>query len=153
MTCSQVRKNKTLLYRYLQGEKSRHVSYGCCLAVKLCLALCDSMDSSPPDSSAHGISQTRMLKWVVISLSRGYSQLRGIFQPMAPALEGNSLPLSHLGSSFHIRYPFLFMVKQLDRVEHIWGKKIIQYQAKWRIQYRIRKDSKPINYPIKYKNI
>ena len=34
---------------------------------------CNPMDSSLPDSSAHGISQTRILEWVVISISRGSS--------------------------------------------------------------------------------
>ena len=36
--------------------------------------LCNPMDWSPPGSSIHGISQTRMLDWVAISFSRGYSQ-------------------------------------------------------------------------------
>ena len=35
---------------------------------------CDLMDSSPPGSSVHGISQTRIMVWVVISFFRGYSQ-------------------------------------------------------------------------------
>ena len=38
--------------------------------------LCNPMDWSPPGSSIHGISQTRMLEWVAISFSRGYSQSR-----------------------------------------------------------------------------
>ena len=29
----------------------------CCLVTKMCLSLCDPMDSSPPGSSVHGISQ------------------------------------------------------------------------------------------------
>jgi len=29
----------------------------------------------PPGSSVHGISQTRILEWVAISFSRGFSQL------------------------------------------------------------------------------
>ena len=37
---------------------------------------CDSMDCSPPGSSAHGILQARMLEWVAISFSRGSSQPR-----------------------------------------------------------------------------
>ena len=32
------------------------------------------MDCSPPDSSAHGIFQARILEWVAISSSRGSSQ-------------------------------------------------------------------------------
>ena len=31
---------------------------------------CSPMDCSPPGSSAHGISQTRLLEWVAISSSR-----------------------------------------------------------------------------------
>ena len=32
---------------------------------------CRPLDSSPPGSSIHGISQARILKWVAISFSRG----------------------------------------------------------------------------------
>ena len=46
------------------------------LVAQLCLTLCDPMDCSPPGSSVHGISQARTLEWVVISFSRGSSQLR-----------------------------------------------------------------------------
>ena len=42
-----------------------------------CLTLCDSMDCSLPGSSIHGIFQTRILKRVAISFSRGYSWPRG----------------------------------------------------------------------------
>ena len=38
--------------------------------------LWDPMDCSPPGSSAHGISQTRILEWVAISSSRGSSRPR-----------------------------------------------------------------------------
>ena len=44
----------------------------CCLVAKLCPTLCDPMDCSLPSSSAHGISQARILVWVAISFSRGY---------------------------------------------------------------------------------
>ena len=36
--------------------------------------LCESMDYSPPGSSARGIFQARILEWVAISYSRGSSQ-------------------------------------------------------------------------------
>ena len=39
--------------------------------------LCDPMDCSSPGSSAHGISQSRILEWLAISFSRGSSQPRG----------------------------------------------------------------------------
>ena len=45
----------------------------CCLVAKLCLTLCDPVDCSLSGSSIHGISQTRILEWVVISSARGSS--------------------------------------------------------------------------------
>ena len=38
-----------------------------------CLTVCDPVDCSLPGSSIHGIFQARVLEWVVISFSRGYS--------------------------------------------------------------------------------
>ena len=40
------------------------------LVAKLCPTLCDPMESSPPGSSVHGISQARILEWVAIFFSR-----------------------------------------------------------------------------------
>ena len=48
--------------------------HGRCLVTKLCLMLCDPVDSSPPGSSNHGILQARMLEWVALCFSRGSSQ-------------------------------------------------------------------------------
>ena len=41
-----------------------------------CLALCNSMNCSLPGFSVHGILQTRILQWVAIPFSRGFSQPR-----------------------------------------------------------------------------
>ena len=41
-----------------------------------CPTLCDPINCSPPGSSVHGIFQARILKWVVISFSRGFSWSR-----------------------------------------------------------------------------
>ena len=41
-----------------------------------CPTLCDPMDCSLPGFSVHGIFQARIREWVVISFSRGSSQLR-----------------------------------------------------------------------------
>ena len=43
---------------------------------QLCPTLCDPMVYSLPGSSAHGILQARMLKWIAISLSRRSSRSR-----------------------------------------------------------------------------
>ena len=48
----------------------------CCLVAKSCQTLCNPMDSSPPGSSVHGISQVRILEWVDVSFSRGFSRSR-----------------------------------------------------------------------------
>ena len=41
-----------------------------------CPTLCNPMDCSLPGSSVHGIFQARVLEWIAISFSRGFSQLR-----------------------------------------------------------------------------
>ena len=43
---------------------------GCALS---CARLCNPMDHNSPDSSVCGISQSRILKWVAMSSSRGSS--------------------------------------------------------------------------------
>ena len=47
-----------------------------CMLSQSCLTICDSMDSSPPGSSIHGLLQARVLEWVAISSSRGPSPPR-----------------------------------------------------------------------------
>ena len=46
------------------------------LGAQSCLTLWDPMDCSPSGSSVHGILQTRILEWAVISFSRRSSQRR-----------------------------------------------------------------------------
>ena len=48
----------------------------CSLVTQSCPTLCDPMDCRLPGSSFHGILQARVLEWVAISFSRGYSQPR-----------------------------------------------------------------------------
>ena len=50
------------------------------LVTQSCLTLCDPMDFSLPGSFVHGILQVRILEWVAIPFSRGYSQFRGQIQ-------------------------------------------------------------------------
>ena len=56
------------------------------------------MDRSLPGSSVHGILQARILEWVALP-SRDLLDL-GIeaVSPVSPALDVDSLPLSHQGS-------------------------------------------------------
>ena len=50
--------------------------YVCVLIAQSCLTLCNPTDSDPPGSSVHEILQARILDWVVIPFSRGFSQPR-----------------------------------------------------------------------------
>ena len=63
-----------------------------------CLTLCDPMDSSPPDSSVHGIRQARTLEWVAFPFSWGSSQCRYQTQVSGPA--GRFLPVEPPGRPF-----------------------------------------------------
>ena len=52
------------------------ITFVCCLVAKLCLGPYNPIDCRLPGFSADGISQSRVLEWVAISFSRGFSQLR-----------------------------------------------------------------------------
>ena len=64
--------NITHTHTHITHTRVLHV----CSVVKSCLTLCDPVDYSSPGSSAHGISQARILEWVAISFSRGSSWSR-----------------------------------------------------------------------------
>ena len=59
------------------------------LVAQSCLTLCDPMDCSPPGSSVHGILLARILEWLVIPFSRGYSWPRD--QTQTPCIWRQSL--------------------------------------------------------------
>ena len=46
---------------------------GACQVIQSCPTLCDPMDYSPPRSSVYGILQARILEWVAMPSSRGFS--------------------------------------------------------------------------------
>ena len=76
------------------------------LITRLCLPLSDSMDHKPPGPTVHGISQARILEWVVISFSRESSQPRdptrvscivgGLFTTEPPGKTLNVCTLNYL---------------------------------------------------------
>ena len=61
-----------------------------------CPTLWDPMDCSPPGSSVNGIFQARILERVAISFLLPDPGI----EPMAPAFQVDSLPLSHWGNPF-----------------------------------------------------
>ena len=72
----------TVLLSLTWEEKSEsnsisYISSVCvCSVTQSCPTLCDPMDCGPPDSSVHGILQTRIQEQVAISSSRGSSRPR-----------------------------------------------------------------------------
>ena len=79
------------------------IYYECMQAklLQLCLTLCDPMDCSPPGSPVHGILQARILEGLSC-LPLGDLPDLGIepAAPAAPALQADSLLLSHHGSPY-----------------------------------------------------
>ena len=61
---------------------------------------CSLLDCSPPGSSVHGISQARILEWVVTFFSRGIFRTQA--SKLFPALQVNCLPLRDPGSPFNL---------------------------------------------------
>ena len=60
-------------YDFLVNGIVWYVAPRCCLVTKLCLTLCDPTELNPPGSSAHGISQARILERAAMPSSRGSS--------------------------------------------------------------------------------
>ena len=60
------------------------------------LLSCNPMDCSPPGSSVHWVFQGRILEWVAIPFSRGFSQPRD--QTRVSCWQMDSLPPGHRGS-------------------------------------------------------
>ena len=70
----------------------------CCLVTKSCPALCHPVDSTPPGSSAHGISQARILVWITIFFSRESAHPRD--RTRIPCREGRFFTTVPLGASW-----------------------------------------------------
>ena len=96
--CFQILKSH--IYSFPKGIPLRTdlpVHADCSLVTQSCLTHCNAMDCSPPGSSVHEISQTRLLEWVAISFSRGSSQPRD--QTHVTCIGRWTLLLNHQGSS------------------------------------------------------
>ena len=57
-------------YQWSQGERA---GGGMVIESFSLVQLSDPMDYSPPGFSVHGILQARILEWVAVSFSRGFS--------------------------------------------------------------------------------
>ena len=72
-----------------------------------CPTLCDPMDCSPPGSSVLGMLQVRVLEWVAIPFSRGYSQPRDRTQ-VSLNCRWILYQLSHQGSPIDLSLAFVY---------------------------------------------
>ena len=87
----------------LWERNCHHLNYCCCLVIKLCSTLVTPWIVAC-QAPLHGIFQVRILDWVAISFFRGSSQSRNqiiifLHSRWSPALQADSLPLSHQGST------------------------------------------------------
>ena len=69
------------------------------LRMHACSVMSDPLDYSLPDSSVHRIFQAKILEWVAISSFKDIPNpgIKSEF-PASPALQADSLQLSHQGS-------------------------------------------------------
>ena len=97
---SQFHSNETQRERERERERETECVCVCvCVCTQLCLTFCDPKDCSLPGSWVHGILLARILEWVVISFFRGsFWPRHGTRVSVSPALQADSLPLSHQGS-------------------------------------------------------
>ena len=70
------------------------------LVIQLCLTLCNPMNCSLPGSCVREILQVRILEWVAISFSRGFSQPKD--QTQVGALQACSLPHEPPGKPIYV---------------------------------------------------
>ena len=77
------------------------------------VTLYDPMECNSPGVFVHGILQVRILEWVAIPFSRGFPDPGN--EPRSPALQVDSLPLSHLWSPINydrfIKWNAIFWLK------------------------------------------
>ena len=95
----------TAIYVFLNLCEAIYVKWSC--SAVSCPTLCEPRDCSLPGSSIHGIFQARVLEWVAISFSRGFSQLR--YRTQVSHIAGKTLYcLSHQGSPmcFYVLFNF-----------------------------------------------
>ena len=63
-----------LLTNPTKNEKASKLSRVRAESLQSCPTLCEPMDRSPPGSSVLGILQARILEWVAMPSSRGFSR-------------------------------------------------------------------------------
>ena len=95
--------NIVINLKSLAPNSNRFSLYTCTLS---CSTLYNPMDWSPPGFSVQGILQPRILGWVAFC-PPGYLPNPGkeLMSPESPALQADSLPLSHQGNLYPVDSP------------------------------------------------
>ena len=85
-------------------------------SLQSCSTLCDPMDYSPPGSPVLGILQAKEYWSGLPCPPSGDLPDLGIepASPVAPALQGDSLPLGHLGSPLYVSFTATSLVLQIE---------------------------------------
>ena len=109
----------------------------CCLLLSSVWLFATPMDFSSPGSSAHGISQARILEWVAVSFSRGSSRPRnwtcisciagGFFTTVKPLWRSTREAHTNLYTCTYIHVHITKERKQsswvtLEQFKHHWNK-------------------------------
>ena len=89
---------------------------GCC--PQSCSTLCDSVDCRPPGSSVHQILQARILQWVAVSFSRGFSQLN-----LNTGFQSDTSPASPADEFFATEPCSGYRSPKTHRQQRSWGRK------------------------------
>ena len=92
------------------------------LFAQSCLTLCNPMNCRPPVFSVHGILQARILEWVAMSFSRGYSWPRD-WTPVfcVSCTEGGFFttePLGKLNNKITLKELSLFSIWFYNMLQH-----------------------------------
>ena len=95
------------------------------LVIKLHPTLWDLKDCNLPGSSVHGVSQARILEWIVFLFPEDLPN-PGV-KTASPTWQANSLPLIHLGSPNFDTVIYINKHYDLKQILHSWGKSSIQY--------------------------
>ena len=110
-----------------------------CSVAQPCPTLCDLTDCSPPGSPLHGISQARILEWVAISSSKGYSRPRDWTRVSCTSCTGRQI--LYRWATGEACLEIIIAIKEEEKVEQ--GKKSVSLGI-WRgWSFKLGRQSRP----------
>ena len=108
-----------------------------------CLTLCDPLNCSLPSSSVDGILQARILEWVAVPFSRGFSQPRD--ETQVSCIAGRFLPTEPPGKAKNIRVGSLFLLHGIFSTQESNQGFLHCRQIFYQLSYQILSHSKEIS--------